>query len=252
MLIHAYHDRSINRAIDAGIRVVDHGFLMSEETMKRMAAEGVALSLQAVMSVEAFANPEEITFFTADQKAKAAQVNKGAVQMMEWARKHDVLIVTGGDMFSSAYGPRQADNMIIMKNYGFTPVEILKVGTSNAAEVLSWSGGMNPYKDGPLGIITEGAYADVILVDGNPLENIDMIQRAHVRVVVKDGAIYKNTLGSGEGNLSDVAPVTLGLVAHAEERALWRELVERYHYLRAEGGLWRTPALLGLELEISS
>ncbi len=55
-----------------------------------------------------------------------------------------------------------------------------------------------------------------------------------------------------EGNLSDVAPVTLGLVAHAEERALWRELVERYHYLRAEGGLWRTPALLGLELEISS
>jgi imidazolonepropionase-like amidohydrolase len=112
VLIHAYHDRSINRAIDAGIRVVEHGFLMSEETMKRMATEGVALSLQAVMSVEAFAKPEEITIFTADQKAKAAQVNEGAVQMMEWARKHGVLLVTGGDMFGSAYSPRQADNCL--------------------------------------------------------------------------------------------------------------------------------------------
>jgi imidazolonepropionase-like amidohydrolase len=194
VLIHAYHDRSINRAIDAGIRVVEHGFLMSEETMIRMVEEDVALSLQAVMSIEAFANPEEITFFTPDQQEKARQVNTGAVQMLEWARKHGVLLVTGGDMFSSAYGPRQADNLIIMKDYGFAPVEILRTGTSNAAEVLSWSGGMNPYKDGPLGIIAEGAYADVILVDGDPLEDIDMIGRDHVRVVIKDGVIYKNTL----------------------------------------------------------
>jgi imidazolonepropionase-like amidohydrolase len=194
VLIHAYHDRSINRAIDAGIRVVEHGFLMSEETMIRMVEEGVALSLQAVMSIEAFANPEEITFFTPDQQEKGRQVNTGAVQMLEWARKHSVLIVTGGDMFSSAYGPRQADNLIIMKDYGFTPVEILKTGTSNAAEVLSWTGGMNPYKDGPLGVIAEGAYADVILIDGNPLQDIDMLHRDHVRVVIKDGHVYKNTL----------------------------------------------------------
>ncbi len=207
VLIHAYHDNSINRAIDAGIRVVDDGFLMSEETMKRMADEGVALSPQAVASLELFANPEQITFFTPDQQAKGSQVNEGAEKMIEMARKYGVLIATGGDMF----GPdsvRQAENMTILKDYGFSPVEILKMGTSSAAEILSWSGEMNPYKDAypnlepevktekgiGLGVINEGGYADVVLVDGNPLEDIDMIKRDHVRLVVKDGVIYKNTL----------------------------------------------------------
>ncbi|MEP3034121.1 MAG: amidohydrolase family protein, partial [Pseudoruegeria sp.] len=109
--VHAYHDRSVNRAIDAGARVIEHNFLVSEDTIIRMKEEGVALSVQAVMSLEAFGNPESITFFSADQKAKATKVNKGAQQMMEWAVKHDLLMVTGGDMF----GPdlvRQADNII--------------------------------------------------------------------------------------------------------------------------------------------
>ena len=53
VMIHAYHDRSINRAIDAGVKCVEHGFLMQEDTMKRMVKEGVAISIQAVMSLEA-------------------------------------------------------------------------------------------------------------------------------------------------------------------------------------------------------
>lgn len=68
VLVHAYHDRSVNRAIDAGVRVIEHNFLVSEETIKRMAEEGVALSAQAVMSLEAFAAPEAITFFSADHE----------------------------------------------------------------------------------------------------------------------------------------------------------------------------------------
>jgi imidazolonepropionase-like amidohydrolase len=146
------------------------------------------------MSLEAFGNPEEITFFTPDQKAKATQVNQGARQMMEWALKHDLLIVTGGDMFGAAYGGRQADNLRILPSVGFTPVQILRTATSNAAEVLSWTGGMNPYKYGTLGTIEPGGYADIILVDGNPLENIDVVARDNVHFVMTDGAIYKNTL----------------------------------------------------------
>ncbi len=68
----------------------------------RMKEEGVALSAQAVMSVVAFGDTESITFFSAEQKTKAAAVNKGAIQMFGWARKHGVLIVTGGDMFGGA------------------------------------------------------------------------------------------------------------------------------------------------------
>jgi imidazolonepropionase-like amidohydrolase len=194
-MAHAYHDRSVNRCIDAGVRVIEHNFLVSEETIKRMKENGVALSAQSVMSVVAFADPESITFFSADQKAKAAAVNKGATQMFAWARKHDLLIVTGGDMFGPAYTGSQADNVTAMVEIlEFTPVEALRAATSNAAEVLSWSGEMNPYKDGPLGVVEEGAYADLIIVDGNPLEDITMIKRDHVRVVLKDGALYKNTL----------------------------------------------------------
>lgn len=196
VMVHAYHDRSVNRAIDAGVRVIEHNFLVSEPTIKRMKKEGVALSAQAVMSLEAFADPESITFFSPDQKAKAKKVNSGANQMFKWALKHDVLIVTGGDMFGPAYNIRQADNMVWMKKVGATPFQIMKMGTSNAAEVLSWSGGMNPYKYGSLGVIQKGAYADLVLVDGNPLENIDVLNdySEKFQLIMKDGKIHKNTL----------------------------------------------------------
>lgn len=194
--VHAYHDRSVNRAIDAGVRTIEHNFLVSEKTIKRMKKEGVALSAQAVMSLEAFGNPESITFFSPDQKAKAAAVNKGATQMFKWARKHGVLIVTGGDMFGPAYNTRQADNMVWMSKVGFTPLEIMKMGTSSAAKVLSWSGGMNPYKYGELGVIKKGAYADLIIIDGNPLKDIKVLNdyKDKFKVIMKDGKVLKNTL----------------------------------------------------------
>jgi imidazolonepropionase-like amidohydrolase len=194
VLVHAYHDRSVNRAIDAGVRVIDHNFLVSEKTIMRMKEEGVALSVQAVQSLEAFGDPESITFFNADQKAKAAQVNAGAQQMMEWAVKHGLLMVTGGDMF----GPdvvRQADNIIwFNEKVAKDPHLSLKTATSNAAEVLTWTGGMNPYKEGTLGTIAEGGYADIILIDGNPLEDIHSLKRDKVDFVMKDGVVYKNWL----------------------------------------------------------
>ena len=68
--------------------------------------------------------------------------------------------------------------------------------TSDAATVLSWSGGMNPYKYGTLGTIAEGGYADIILVDGNPLDDIELMvdPATNFRLIMKDGVIYKNTL----------------------------------------------------------
>ena len=194
--VHAYHDRSVNRAIDAGVRVIEHNFLVSEETIMRMKKEGVALSAQFVMSLEAFGDPDSITFFSADQKAKAKSVNAGASQMFKWARKHGPLIVAGGDMFGPAYNTRQADNMVWATKVGFTPLEIMKMGTSNAAEVLSWSGGMNPYKYGSLGVIADGAYADLILVNGNPLQDLTILNdyKDKFQVIMKDGKVLKNTL----------------------------------------------------------
>jgi imidazolonepropionase-like amidohydrolase len=193
VMAHAYHDRSVNRAIDAGIRVIEHNFLVSEKTIIRMKEKGVALSVQAQASLEAFGNVEAIDFFTADQKVKGKAVNAGAKKMLAWAIKHNLLMVTGGDMF----GPdvtRQADNLVWFNKIANNPHLVLKTGTSNAAEILGWSGEMTPYKEGTLGTIAEGGYADIILIDGNPLKDITRIKRDHVDFVMKDGKVYKNTL----------------------------------------------------------
>ncbi len=197
VLAHAYHDRSVNRCIDAGVKVIEHNFLVSEATIKRMKENNVALSAQAVMSLVAFAEPEKITFFSADQKSKASQVYKGAMQMFKWAKKHDLLIVTGGDMFGPAYTGAQATNITaLVELLGWDPVFALKTATRNAGEVLSWSGGMNPYKYGTIGTIEKGAYADVVLVDGNPLKNIKLIEdyKKNFKLIIKDGEVWKNTL----------------------------------------------------------
>jgi imidazolonepropionase-like amidohydrolase len=85
---------------------------------------------------------------------------------------------------------------------------MLVAATSTAGEVLALSGDvMNPYVEGPIGVIEAGAYADILLVDGNPLEDITVIggidewQTAPdrdgvetIRIIMKDGVIYKNTL----------------------------------------------------------
>ena len=198
VMIHAYHDRSINRAIDAGVKCVEHGFLMSEETMKRMVKEGIAISIQAVMSLEAFADPEAITFFSRDQKMKAAMVNSGAAKMMKLCREHKPILISGGDMFAKGMQERQADNIIAMVTMGrFDAATALRSATGNAGEVLTWCGGMNPYKDGALGVIKEGAYADVIVVDGNPLDDIKCLHRDKIEVVIKDGKCFKYKLPDG-------------------------------------------------------
>ena len=198
VLAHAYHDDSINRCLDAGVKCIEHGFLMSDSTMKRIADEGAAISLQCVMSMEAFADPEKLTFFTKDQKKKAGLVASGAKQMMQYCRKYKPLTVSGGDMFGGIAQHRQADNIICLVTLaGFSPADALRTATGDAAKVLAWSGGMNPYKDGALGVVATGAYADLILVDGNPLEDISCLKRDKVHVVVKDGVCYKYSLPGG-------------------------------------------------------
>ena len=95
------------------------------------------------------------------------------------------------------FGPdvvRQAENVLWFNKVANNNLLSLKTATSNAGEVLSWSGGMNPYKDGTIGTIAEGGYADIILVNGNPLEDLEAILRTNVDFVMKDGLVYKNWL----------------------------------------------------------
>ncbi len=197
--VHAYHDRSVNRAIDAGVKCIEHCFLVSEPTVKRMADEGVSLSLQGYMSYTTFANPEDITFFTDDQKAKAQLVHEGVINLTKWAKKYGVHIVTGGDMFGTPFIDMQAENIIVEKELGFTNVEILMHSTSNAAMLLQseeWTGGLDPYKGAKLGVIEAGAYADLIIINGSPLDNIEVLRdyKNNMKLIMKNGEVWKNIL----------------------------------------------------------
>lgn len=78
----------------------------------------------------------------------------------------------------------------------FAPEEIMVQATSIGAELIQLAGPRNRYKEGPLGVIEVGAYADLLLIDGNPLEDVSMLATPEesLRLIMKDGVIYKNTL----------------------------------------------------------
>ena len=77
----------------------------------------------------------------------------------------------------------------------YTPAEALAMATSANAELLALSGLRNPYP-GKLGVVEEGALADLLVVDGNPLEKLDLVgdPSRNFKVIMKDGKIFKNTL----------------------------------------------------------
>ena len=77
----------------------------------------------------------------------------------------------------------------------FSNVEILQQTTSINSELLQLTGVLNPYPKGPLGVIKEGAYADILLIDGNPIEDLLLLMdKDNIPVIMKDGKVYKNTL----------------------------------------------------------
>ena len=193
--VHAYTDVSYNRALDAGVKCFEHGFLITEPTVERMkATPGVFWSFQAYMSVTAFKAPEEIPWFSAEQVRKGKQVNKGAINAATLMKKHGVPTVLGSDMFAEQW-PIAIENLMTPLEIGYTPLEILKASTSLPGQILTERSVKNPYPDGPLGVIEEGAYADILLIKGNPLDDLTILRdRNNVQMIMKDGEVFKNQL----------------------------------------------------------
>jgi imidazolonepropionase-like amidohydrolase len=192
---HAYNDESINRFLDAGGRCIEHGFLIEEKTIKRMKKLDAVMSLQAYAAYEVFKEPEKIVGFTAENARKGRQVNEGADRMMRWVAKYELDAFGGSDLWPVDQLPLIPQDLVVRKRW-FSDIDILRQNTSNAGRWLAKSGTKNPYREGPLGVIEVGAYADMILVDSNPLEDVSVFvdYETNIKVVIKDGDIYKNTL----------------------------------------------------------
>jgi imidazolonepropionase-like amidohydrolase len=189
--IHVYQTEHINLAIDAGVKCIEHGFLMDERTMRRMAREGIVLSAQSYMSYVAFLDPAGIPGFGPEQITKGIAVNKGADQMFTWAAEHEVEMFSGADVYTWDLRPKAILNLTTLERW-FTPAQALRAATSTAGKWLMNTGPKNPYKDAQLGTLVVGSYADVILVDGNPLESLKIFEDYEntIDLVMVDGQVY--------------------------------------------------------------
>lgn len=195
--VHAYHDISYNRAMDAGVKMFEHGFLISEETVIRMKKKGAVFSFQPFGGYTLFAG-QFPDWFTQDMIAKGKRVHEGTAQVARWMKEHGILTVLGSDMFGDET-PFAIDNVIApvtIPDAGYTSFDCMKMSTGNAGKVLAMSGpARDYYKEAKLGVIEEGAWADVLLFDQSPVENIKVLKDAdNMKLIMKDGVVYKNTL----------------------------------------------------------
>ena len=186
--VHVYTPRGANRAIDAGVKVIEHGQLLDEKTLKRMADEGVWLSTQPFTTCHE-PQLDEVS------NAKLAIVCQGTEFVYKTIKKYPKLKVTyGTDIFNDPDNIENQVKWLARLSEWHSPGELLIMATGNAGELLKLSGIRNPYP-GDLGIVKEGAFADPLIVEGNPLEDIKVVgELENLRVIMKDGKIHKNTL----------------------------------------------------------
>lgn len=203
--VHAYTPAAIRRSVEAGVRSIEHAHLIDDTTMKLIAERGVFLSPQAYVFGGAFAPPPAVagappapppTPGQIAQREKSALVSSGLDRMMQLAKKHGVKVAFGTDVFGAPRVFAWESREFGARLRWFTPLEILRQATSVNGELLAMSGARNPYPGARLGVIEPGAWADLLVVDGNPLEDIRVLEdpERNLRLIVKGGQIVKRTL----------------------------------------------------------
>jgi len=192
-MVHAYSDEAVRNAIEAGVKCVGHGLFASEETMKLMKEKGVWYDTQFLgFSV----SPEVAGFAGTPAEPKFLEAEKGAKDGFERAKKMGIKMAFGMDTFGSLEVQTLQSKEFLYRAKYYTPYEILKQATSDNAELFMLSGKRHPYQEGPLGVVKPGAYADILIVEGNPLQDISLLAdpEKNLKVIMKDGKIYKNEL----------------------------------------------------------
>lgn len=190
VMVHAYTSRAITQAVRAGVQSIEHGQLADERAIELMADHGTWWSLQPFLDDE-----DAIPITNPGGREKQLEVAAGTDRAYALAKKHGVRVAWGTDtLFDAGLAARQGQQLAKMTRW-FTPAEALTMATSGNAELLGLSGPRNPYP-GVLGRIEPGAYADLLVVDGNPLEDLTLLAHPdlNLAVIMKDGVIHKNTL----------------------------------------------------------
>ena len=202
--VHAYTPMAIRRSVEAGVRSIEHAHLIDDATMKLIAERGVFKTPQAWVFSGAFApssgappgavpgpppTPTQLA-----QRAKSQLVSSGLDRMMQLAKKHGVRVAFGTDVFGGSRIFAMESREFGARLKWFSSLEILRQATSINGELLALSGPRNGY--GRLGVLEAGALADLLIIDGNPLEDIRVLEdpEKNLRLIMKDGSVFKSSL----------------------------------------------------------
>lgn len=188
--VHTYTDQATQNAINAGAKTLEHCNLISEETVKMAVKKGCYISVQTYV----FLAPPTPSF-TPAQKARLKEAAEGLDNLLKLCKKHKAKVSFGSDILMSLELKKNLNKEFTYRQKWFTNAEILKQATAINGEILQLSGPRNPYP-GKIGVIEENALADILIVKGNPLEDISILTKPeeNLLLIIKDGKIVKNVM----------------------------------------------------------
>jgi imidazolonepropionase-like amidohydrolase len=182
---HAYTPEAITRAAQCGVRAIEHGNLIDEASAKLMAENNMFLTANLVAY---YAMKERAAEFgmTGDMLAKNDLVIDGGLRSLEICKRAGVPVAYGSDLL----GQLQVDQSreFLLRREVLSPIEIIRSATTIGAQLLRM--------EGKLGTLQAGAFADMILVDGDPLKDLGLFQDqgARLAMIMKGGKFHKNRL----------------------------------------------------------
>jgi imidazolonepropionase-like amidohydrolase len=185
---HAYAAEAIERAVSSGVRTIEHGNLIDDARAALMAREGAYLVANVVTYVAMKERAAQYGM-PAEMLAKNEMVLEGGYRSLEICKRAGVKVAYGTDLLGALLDEQSREFSI--RSTIVSPLEVIRSATIIGAEVVRCPG--------MLGVIEPGAWADLIVVDGDPLENIRLLeaQGAHLAAIMKGGVFHKNQLGPG-------------------------------------------------------
>jgi imidazolonepropionase-like amidohydrolase len=187
--VHAYTSKAVERAIAAGVEVIEHAHLMDDEAARMLAEKDIWLSTQPFTETGLVGEA-----LPPASLAKKEEVIEGTDNVYRLAKKHHLKVAFGTDILFSAQEATRQGAWVGRLTKWYTPAEALAMATGTNGELLQLTGKRNPYP-GRLGVVEAGALADLLLVDGDPVADIDLVADPdRFLVIMKDGVIYKSTL----------------------------------------------------------
>lgn len=188
VMSHAYGGEGVKICLDAGVDSIEHGAALSDDLIEQMVRQGTWLvpTFTVLRRIVALGRKEPSPL-PPYMLPKALQLLEYQAESFRKALRAGVRIAMGTDLGSFGHG-QNAGELAYLVEAGMTPMQAVVAATRMGAECMGLGG--------QVGLLREGMLADLLVVDGDPLEDVSILQDAgRLRLVMKDGQIYKDTLG---------------------------------------------------------